>query len=430
MAKTIYPFSLYRRGGSPYYSVKFRLPTGGYSKVRSTGKADRDEAIKVALGWLASGEHLKDAKTIAKEKKKAELRSALISDEDLMLAVEELKRRGAIKGVILKDTPEARNAYLYALDFWDWEKSDYIAEKLRQNHSMHKHHARQCRAHVERFWKKHVGNKMLAEVRRSDIDRAIRELFESPLAGHSKNAIIRSFTVALKWAFNHEEIPKDITKGIVFFSEKSREREILTPEMARAIFSVEWKDERARLANVVAMLTGMRSGEIRALKPRDIGENCIYVRHSWNDEEGLKCPKNGEERTVQIPFDSVISDLAALYEKNPFREGADEFIFYSTMPHKPIDADILIDGLRDALTKIGLKEETAKKYTFHAWRHFFATYMGGKVETKLLQMQTGHKTKMMLEHYQSHERDTDAQAIRAAQVDVFAPMLGERQKND
>ena len=49
-----------------------------------------------------------------------------------------------------------------------------------------------------------------------------------------------------------------------------------------------------------AMHTGMRAGEIQALTVDDLGEDGIYVRRSWPKYDGLKCCKNGEERSVPI----------------------------------------------------------------------------------------------------------------------------------
>ena len=44
----------------------------------------------------------------------------------------------------------------------------------------------------------------------------------------------------------------------------------------------------------------MRQGEIAALKLQDIGEDRIYIRHSWGKYDGLKTPKNGEEKSYQL----------------------------------------------------------------------------------------------------------------------------------
>jgi integrase len=86
----------------------------------------------------------------------------------------------------------------------------------------------------------------------------------------------------------------------------------------------------------------------------------------------------------------------------------------------------LLKGFRDALTKIGMKEAEAKQYVFHSWRHFFATHLSGKLDAKLLQQQTGHKTRAMLEHYANHRTQADEIAVQTAQKSAFAFLLEDK----
>jgi integrase len=47
--------------------------------------------------------------------------------------------------------------------------------------------------------------------------------------------------------------------------------------VAAAVFRAVWTDDRARLANMLASVTGMRSGEILALGFRILGVTaCMY----------------------------------------------------------------------------------------------------------------------------------------------------------
>ena len=178
-----------------------------------------------------------------------------------------------------------------------------------------------------------------------------------------------------------------------------------------------------KLANYVAALSGLRAGEIQALCVQDLGRDCLYIRHSWNYVDGLKCPKNTETRRVEFPFPEIISALKALAESNP-AYALDSFVFWSTEAEgQPIDNRHFIAGLRAALKKAGLSEQSAKVYTFHAWRHFYTSYMIKKVNKKLLQQQTGHKTLAMLEHYGNHETAGDRERVRAAQLEAFGGLL-------
>ncbi|CEM60587.1 hypothetical protein TPHV1_10255 [Treponema phagedenis] len=70
-----------------------------------------------------------------------------------------------------------------------------------------------------------------------------------------------------------------------------------------------------------------------------------------------------------------------------------------------------------------MSKEESEKYCFHGWRHFYASHMKGKIEDKLLQSQTGHKTLAMLNHYSDHEMQDDFQKIAKAQNDTFGNLL-------
>jgi len=131
----------------------------------------------------------------------------------------------------------------------------------------------------------------LGDITRHDIEGFIEHLDTPPKtwatvpkSAKRKNIIILAGTIALSWAFNKEMIERDVTQGITWFSGKSAERQILSPELAEAVFKVQWKDERARLANILAMVTGIRAGEIQGLRVQDLGKDCLYIRGGCNSQ--------------------------------------------------------------------------------------------------------------------------------------------------
>jgi integrase len=279
---------------------------------------------------------------------------------------------------------------------------------------------------VKRFWQPFFPSLLLGELLPKDLDRFLEYLASLPLQNSRRNDIIKAGTIPLRWAFRKEKISQDITRGIIAFSAKPGERRILPLETASAIFKQEWTDERSRIANMTAMVTGLRAGELQGLRVRDLGEDCLMVRHSWNYIDKLKGTKNNEERIVELPFPSVMQALRDVAELNPHGAGPDSFVFWSwNSSQKPMEQISFVSGLRKTLVLSGLDEAAAKSYTFHGWRHFFTSYMRDKIEDKLLQTQTGHKTVSMLEHYSGHRISGDREKIRDAQIDVFSALLPE-----
>ena len=420
------PFTISKRKDSRFYSVRFKdEKTGSYLPAISTKQTEKSEAIKTAWAWYSQGKITRqdkeqDIKTLSIFD---EIRKNDIKDSDTLKMLELLKERGIIKSYVMAGAKNDIKLSDYLANFWTWEKSEYVQEKLKSGKILGKSRVLATLYRVKKYWLPFFKDKLLGEVTRQDLKDFQSDLQKKEISSDTKNDIWLAGAQAIRYAYNNELIDRDITAGLTGFHGKSKEREILTPEMAQALFSVDWNNQFSKLANMLAMCTGLRAGEIRALRKCDLGANCLYIKHSWNDLEGLKSTKNGEERIVQLPFTQLSQKLLELAESNPYDSTMNAFIFYATIPNKPIDTDIFLDGLRNALEKIGLPKESAKKYCFHAWRHFYASYMKDHISAKLLQSQTGHKTLEMLEHYSNHRIAGDEERIQQAQIGLFGGIV-------
>ncbi|MDR1230068.1 MAG: site-specific integrase, partial [Spirochaetaceae bacterium] len=414
------PFSVFRRKGRKFFYVQFKGEDGGYLPAVSTRQTSEAAAIETAFKWYREGKPSSKGGSV-----KVSLRNTL---RDIQTAAEadficeDLKRRGLLKSYVVAESKQAVDFGSFLQNFWDYDASPYIKEKLRKNHGIHRNYTTGQRLAVQRYWIPFFEGRLLGDITRQDIENLMDSLAGRKLSSGRKNTILRAGTIPLRWAFSKEIIEKDITFKITWFSGKAAERQILSPEIVQALFRVEWRDERSRLASMLAAVTGLRAGEIRGLRVQDLGRDCLYIRHSWNHLDGLKTTKNNEIRTVEVPFPSLANELLDLAGRNPHGADMDSYVFWARLsPSKPMKNGVLVDGLRDALVKTGMSAESADGYVFHGWRHFFTAYMRGRLNEKLLQSQTGHKTAAMLDHYSGHQIDGDRDKIRRAQLDVFGP---------
>ena len=238
--------------------------------------------------------------------------------------------------------------------------------------------------------------------------------------------IIKAGLKALRWAYSKDMIERDPTRGHTLFSKDEAKRLILLPKDVAELFKIPWEYERAKIGNMLAAVTGMRLGEIQALRYKDLGQDCIFVGSSWNYEDGTKRTKNNEARTVYLPFPILIDGLYKLANSNPWGKSPDRYVFWSDYTEgKPFHGDKFLDQLRVALIKIGYSETEAKQYVFHGWRHFYTSYMIKHLDKKLLKSQTGHKTDSMLNLYSDHEIVGDKELIQNTGREVFAGLLPE-----
>ncbi|MDR2428412.1 MAG: tyrosine-type recombinase/integrase, partial [Candidatus Margulisbacteria bacterium] len=427
------PFTIFKRGGRRFLYVQFKDKDGGYLPQQySTGQTGEAEAIKTAWEWYLHGVPTRNAQRQEKIKMTTAKAVKTIKADTLDRAearqiIMALQRNGHIKSAIFTGDRRDRDFIGYLLEFWDWEKSPYIKEKLRCEHTIHRQYCDMCRIRIKKLWEPHFSGKLLGEITREDIEAFITDVIDpADMANRTKNLYIKCGAVALRYAYKKDLIAQDITKGIVLFSEKPQERHILSPEQARQLFGIEWKNETVKLANMLAAFTGMRAGEILGLRLADIGDNCIYVRHSWNNyQRELKPTKTNEARTVYLPFPQLLDALRRQAALNPYGEGLDGFVFFcerkSGRP-EPMDETILLAHLRKGLEKIGV---TDRQIVFHSWRHFYSAYMKDRINDKLLQSQTGHKTLTMLKHYSGHEISGDMERIQQASLEAFGGLLPE-----
>jgi len=423
-------FSLYRRRGI-YYAQFHNPETGRRSLARSTGTRDRDEATMVVYDWLRDG--LPTPGSAPQRTRRAlaqvlsidtivqQLRTLPLEPQDVDRVLATLKERRLILEASLPQN-DCPTLLSFLTEFWTFDTSPYVREKVAHGQRIGRRHCSDALSHVNRHWSGALGQKRLPEITRQDLKAFSLELKETKnLAAATINLITVTGTTALKWAFNNGLISTDPTEGLMRFSGASAKRGVLTPDEATRLFSVPWDDERARIANLVSMTTGLRSGEILGLQERNIGADRISVEHSWSPHDGLKAPKNGEPRIVHL-LPAVRNELAALMANNPHPDHA--FVFYGTLPDKPMDKNFLNFGLQRALMNIGIGEEerVARGICFHSWRHFFATEMANRVGERAMKL-TGHNTESVFQVYANHAGEREFQELSAAAAGAFGGLI-------
>jgi integrase len=420
------PFCVFRRAGREFYYVKFKDRSGKYASAISTRQETKAAAIATAFEWLKNGMPMARGGNVAISVIEALRQVQTTAEADFVCR--ELKRRGLLKIFVITGSKPDVDFPSYLKNFWDYETSSYVKEKLRKNHGIHKNYTVGQGLIIEKYWLPFFKGRILGSITREDVENFIDDLAERKLSAGRKNTILKAGTIPLRWAFSKEVIEKDIVMGITWFSGDTKERRILTPEIVAAVFKVEWADDRARLANMLAAVTGLRSGEIRGLRIQDLGEDCLYIRHSWNLRDKLKTTKNNECRRVEVPFPLLLEELLKIAKLNPHGASMESYVFWAKKSSsKPVESIRFLAGSRDALKRTGMNEKAAAVYMFHGWRHYFTSYMKGKLDKKLLKTQTGHKTEPMLDHYGDHLLAGDREKIRQAQQEVFGALMPQSQ---
>jgi integrase len=423
----------------------------------------RDEAIGVVTDWLRHGFPTQGnvrtiGDTLSFDSVVAGLRRLELHPDQTAQIIGILKERGFLESAVVRSGSGSARLIDYLSSFWNYSTSPYIREKHLHGQRIGHRQAVESTRHVK-YWLKYFGiEKRIGEVSKNDLrdfslwlaehkvtawtkkpqraKKGVKKKNDDTLPTETKeviaptrtfspgyiNKVLLSELVALKWAASHEEIPIDPGRGLMKFAGNPRVRGILSEDEAQKLFVVSWKHERARVGSLVAMTTGLRAGEVLALRVEDIGTDRLYIRHSWSWADGLKSTKTGIVRIVPL-LPSVRTALFKLIEANP--HGKDGFVFYGLLTNKPMDYHFLLDGLKEALISIGISEEERIKrnIVFHSWRHYFATRMADKLDARMVQRATGHMTASMLEHYAAHELEGSLGTLNETADEVFGKVL-------
>lgn len=425
------PFILFKMPSGIWYA-RVQLSDGSFSNNKSTGCREKAAAERKCMEWVVNknipsriNSSEENRKNIGLDKISIlnSMKTMDFDTEDVKSMIKILKDRGFVHSAVIPSTAESKPIEEYIEEFWSFETSPYVKEKKLKGQSIHRDYCENMLYRATTYWLPSVAGKPVGCITHDDVVAIFDNEDVLKLAPKTINSVVSSVTIPLKWAYFHKLTEINCFDGIIKCSNKSKKREILTMEQAAAVFASHWDEDVAKLANAVAFYTGMREGEVAALRLEDIGLDRLYVRHSWRRSEGLKECKNGEEREVLIP--KQIRDLLiAQANNNPWGQGLQGFVFWGLTPESPTDPKNWLKYLRRVLENMGFSEPD--KITFHAWRHLWCSRMSDEIADKrILMTSSGHKTEAMLDHYAAHmEREKALEKLRHVEEKLLLPILG------
>ena len=429
-----------------YYAEFYDIKSGVKLTTRSTGENDHIKAQVKAEVWIANGIPAVKTKkprpldeTLDVERLIKTIRKTDINADDAMRIVTVFKNMGLIDVAAVKNTGQGAIPFIEFLQtFWDYDKSEYIQDKLAHGHRFSRGHAHECQKRLKKDIIPFFGCKKLNCVTIDDLKELTMQLAKRGLATSTINQALLICCTPLKWAFNEKIIPTNPAIGLTKFSVINKERGVLTFDEAAALFSVEWKDKRAFAASLLSATTGLRQGECLAIRKSDIGKDMLNIKHSYSMRDGLKCPKNGHKRIVPL-LPEVRTALLDLLHNNP-HDVDDPFVFYSLIPNKPIDRVVIYEGLIEAIKKINEISQKEAEYAnkkepniyidykkrnicFHSWRHFFCSKITTVIDSERAAKISGHLSEKIFKKYADHIETKNIQEVSDAAAKVFSNIV-------
>ncbi len=145
--------------------------------------------------------------------------------------------------------------------------------------------------------------------------------------------------------------------------------------------------EIERVLYLTAAMTGMRQGELLALRWMDVDWMAHRVRVRRNFVRGKFGTPKSKRSSRSIPLaDEVARELELLFRRSSYQSDAD-LVFAHPHTGRPIDRSQLLKRFKSALKRAGVRE-----VRFHDLRHTFGTRMAAAgVPMRTLQEWMGHR---------------------------------------
>jgi len=250
----------------------------------------------------------------------------------------------------------------------------------------------------ENHIKEYMAEKLIFDVRTSEIQRLVDGLAERPRTANSTLTVIKAMLrQAVIWGYLEANPAAEVRR----IPQPEKERPFLTQDEARTL--LDQLEGQERLLVLTALVTGMRQGELAALKWEDIGEGRIRVRRSYRKGVFSDPKTYYGKRDVLIP--------KWLEDELEQVRGKPHYLVFPDEPYGPLpDWKMSKRILKPALEKA----EIEKPIRFHDLRHTTAAWMISQGESpKLVQEQLGHYSpEFTMRRYGHLAPDAKAAAMR------------------
>lgn len=417
------------KNGEKIYYVRFTdTQTGQVLATKSTGVSSLKETKPIITSFLSE----LDLDSLAKMKN-SQLAARLSDDERLS------------------------NMSVYAFIQWFWSPdSYYLSERADAGRPLSKSYIDDNHHYVEENVKsfEDFSNSPLKYIRLSHVEAFVRKLRRAGKSHFVIQRNIDALRTPINWAKARSliEIPFEF-KTLVLPKKDSRERGILSDDEIGKIVALQYAktwvadsgkahfdtrprprqkggilhggapmlDIRQKAAILLALFAGLRRGEIRGLRWKDVNlENgYMQVQHNYVRFEGDKTPKKQSTGIVPIApeLEVIIKEVRSLADFLGYT-GPDDYVLPGSKRSMPVSETTIVRAWDRALELIGitLEERKERNLVFHGARHSYTTRLldSGELSSAEVAKLTRHRDLSMLTRYGGHTRDETIQKGRRA----------------
>jgi integrase len=287
-------------------------------------------------------------------------------------------------------------------------------------------------SHAFRYFDKGIGHKTLAQLTVGTVTKFRDDLRVAGLSVATTRKILAMLQVMLGYAISLDLIAFNAAKDVEVIASRADETKQIVPpskEVMRQL--IELADDTFRVQLVFAAATGVRAGELHALRWRHVNFEKREVRIETRvDPYGNEdVPKTKAGRRVIPLGEGILAALKAWRQISAYPE-KDHLLFPNTVGGFLNHDDMvkrkflpLFDKLAERWKKERINE-TLEVFAWHALRHFaISCWIDAGLPPKTVQTFAGHSSLQVTMDRYGHlfRSDDHGRAMDAISSEIYAP---------
>jgi integrase len=299
--------------------------------------------------------------------------------------------------------------------------ADFVRVEWRPNAelALKKSSVRYYDFQLERYISPALGSNSLCDLSRAQIEACLSNLRQKGHTGPTLRGVRATFSTVLRTVVERGYLEKNPAHGIRIRETNAKPpRRFYTPVQVRQL--LRELAEPCRAVVLLAVLTGMRIGEILALRWKrvDLLRSTIEIAETFSDGQ-FGSPKTRSSNRV-IPMSSTLRGMLETYHAGALRNTPDDLVFCTTKGTPLNSKNLYNRALAPACDRI-----KQPRVSWHSFRHTHATQLAESGESlKTAQALLGHSDlETTLNTYMHAIPDSQRRAVDRVAGILFSDVL-------
>jgi integrase len=290
----------------------------------------------------------------------------------------------------------------YAEGYFKWATCEWIKRQHARGKSFSEAVANMRRGHLKNYILPRFKDTPLSSMNALDIEKWLVSITKT---NQTKKHILASLRPILRDAERQGLIPFNPAEKVEALPQTAKSRDTFTTQELAKLFPADeaellkvWGSHKYAAAFLMLASTGLRSGELRALRWEDVDlmGKFVTISHALKADDLDGPTKTGASRLVIVPNRTAAT--LGLYSDQKDTPSPGSLVFPARRRSTPMHRDTLRSVLADALIHAKVLTD-GRNLVVHSFRHSYVTLLRSTLPETTLRLLTGHSSERMTDHY-------------------------------